>query len=150
MVASSEDGGEQPQRVRIICLDAHGAILLIKWRDPLDGHVFWEPPGGGIEEGETPRQAAVRELFEETGLDSTLSLEFQLVERDYTFAGRHHRHIEAFFHTRTGASPRPTAFTDEEMETYVEARFWSRNDLDQLDSSLQPPELSEILDRMIG
>jgi mutator protein MutT len=29
----------------------------------------WGFPGGGVEEGETPKQAAVREIKEETGLD---------------------------------------------------------------------------------
>ncbi len=45
----------------------------------LDGHVFvgqridneapaWQMPQGGIDPGETPQQAALRELWEETGL----------------------------------------------------------------------------------
>lgn len=38
-------------------------ILLVKRRDiPI-----WVLPGGGIEDGETPKQAAIRETFEETG-----------------------------------------------------------------------------------
>lgn len=31
----------------------------------------WTPPGGVIDEGETPRVAAVRELYEETGIAET-------------------------------------------------------------------------------
>jgi 8-oxo-dGTP diphosphatase len=42
-------------------------VLLIKhrWRR-------WVPPGGRVETGETPREGATRELFEETGLRATL------------------------------------------------------------------------------
>ncbi|OJF15212.1 NUDIX domain-containing protein [Couchioplanes caeruleus] len=54
---------------RVVCLDAVDRVLLLHWRDPFDGSSLWEPPGGGIDAGETPLQAARRELAEETGLD---------------------------------------------------------------------------------
>lgn len=33
-----------------------------------DGHDYWTLPGGGVEEGESPERAAVREVEEETGI----------------------------------------------------------------------------------
>jgi 8-oxo-dGTP pyrophosphatase MutT (NUDIX family) len=52
----------------IAILDA-GRILLTKRED----FEVWCLPGGGIEEGESPAQAAVREAFEETGLEVELT-----------------------------------------------------------------------------
>lgn len=42
-------------------------VLLVqhRWRG-------WVPPGGRVEAGETPREGATRELFEETGLHAKL------------------------------------------------------------------------------
>lgn len=37
-----------------------------------DGRLFYSIPGGGIEEGETPEEAAIRELKEECGLDGVI------------------------------------------------------------------------------
>ena len=50
--------------VTIITFDASGRVLLAKHRDT----GLWVAPGGAIEPGETPADAAVREMWEETGL----------------------------------------------------------------------------------
>ncbi|MFI9174860.1 NUDIX hydrolase [Streptomyces lincolnensis] len=44
-----------------------GRLLLIR-RSLAEGDLLWAMPGGKVEEGESPEQAAVRETLEETGL----------------------------------------------------------------------------------
>jgi 8-oxo-dGTP pyrophosphatase MutT (NUDIX family) len=50
--------------VTVICRDAAGRVLLVKDA----GAGVWMAPGGSIEPHESPADAAVREMWEETGL----------------------------------------------------------------------------------
>ncbi len=54
----------QMPSVTIFNYDDRGQILLVKHADT----GLWAAPGGAIEPGETPADAAVREMWEETGL----------------------------------------------------------------------------------
>ncbi len=60
------------QRRRIaaygVCRDGTGRLLLVRSAEHDDIPGVWLLPGGGIEHGEPPRQAVVREFGEETGL----------------------------------------------------------------------------------
>ena len=58
---------EEPGGVRVVVV-SRGELLLVQHRDRARNEVYWCPPGGGRERGETLEEAAVREVYEETGI----------------------------------------------------------------------------------
>jgi len=56
------------QRIRASSVCVHRAhVLCVRLRDPHTRVPQWFVPGGAIEPGESPSEAAIRETFEETG-----------------------------------------------------------------------------------
>ena len=53
--------------VRVIVMDDKNRMLMVCQHH--EDRDIWMVPGGGIEEGESSLEAAVREVDEETGLD---------------------------------------------------------------------------------
>ncbi|MDR3363517.1 MAG: NUDIX hydrolase [Clostridiales Family XIII bacterium] len=54
--------------VRVVITDEDGRVLLVRHHYEAERRDVWMLPGGTIEDGETSRDAAIREALEETGL----------------------------------------------------------------------------------
>ncbi|WP_327307966.1 NUDIX hydrolase [Streptomyces sp. NBC_01298] len=67
-----------------------GRVLMIRRRER-EGKLLWAFPGGGIEDGETPEQAAVRETSEEVDLE--VKVIKPLGERVHPQTGRHMSYV---------------------------------------------------------
>ncbi len=113
--------------VRVLCIDPDQRVLLLLWCDPADGAVFWEPPGGGIEAGETPFDAVRRELYEETGIAGDCVLPHSIdVERDVWFNGQHFVGVEQFFIAHVvDTDVEPQRLNADEVANLVEQRWFT-------------------------
>lgn len=82
-----------------------GSWVVLIARRSAAGTLQWTLPKGGLEEGETLEQAAVREVREETGIDASITAKMGVV--DYWFvwradAVRYHKYVHYFRMTHLG------------------------------------------------
>ena len=103
-------------RAGVVLIEDGNVALIERHRAGRHYYVF---PGGGVDEGETPEQAAVRETEEETGLRVTVQrklaeIYFDLSEQVYYLVDR----LEGTFGTGTGEE-----FTDADPEDPTEGIY---------------------------
>ena len=147
-------GPVERRAARVLLVDPDGRVLLQNCCDPAAPAAgsWWNTTGGGVDEGESPSQAAVRELHEETGLQVGTADLGEVVHRrvtEFTFGGADYRQREDYFLLRTAAfEARPTAHSDLEMVAVLGTRWWGRDELRGTPERVYPEELVEVLDRL--
>ena len=147
-----------PQRTRyaarVLILDEQGRILLVRGHDADNpARQWWFTIGGGIDDGETPLQAAVRELFEETGITlSESDLQGPVLKRSaiFDFEAEHVLQHERFYLARVSSSQKLSRDNWTEVErSFVDDLTWlSVTQLQQADCEVFPRELSHIVEKL--
>lgn len=137
------DGLRFRRAARVLLLDADDRLLLVRGHDAdQPERSWWFTVGGGIDPGESSRDAAVREVREETGLVlDPGALVGPVLTRTgiFDFYAERCRQDEEFYLARVGAglgadALHPDAlardgWTDVELDLLDELRWWHLDDL---------------------
>ncbi|MBM4383264.1 MAG: NUDIX domain-containing protein [Deltaproteobacteria bacterium] len=133
---------------RALLVTPEREILLVRYFAHAIGRAYWITPGGGIEAGESEREAAVREVAEETGLASatigpavwTRSVPIPWAEPPFV-------QRETYFWTPTprfepSAAAIPTEAERREIEAY---RWWRLEEIEASSERFAPRKIGALL-----
>ena len=133
---------------RAVVVDRNQSVLLVRY-DHWDSaaNSYWVPPGGALEPDENHRQAASRELTEETGL-SNLAVGPFLWERSFRYQpfGRATHQVEQYFLFKLDlVAP---AVRNNSTEQIEEHRWWTLAELRETKDTIFPEGLAFELEQL--
>ncbi|MGB5559585.1 MAG: RNA pyrophosphohydrolase [Paracoccaceae bacterium] len=114
--------------VGVMLVNREGRVFVGQRIDT--GAAAWQMPQGGIDPGETPRQAALRELWEETGVDAEL-VKVEAETDDWVTYDLPHELVPNIWHGRYKG----------QKQRWFLMRFLGRDDQIRIDTD--HPEFSE-------
>ncbi len=135
---------------RLLVLDPQNRILLFHFQfdeGPLAGKRYWATPGGALEPGESYREAARRELYEEAGI--AIDVGEEVARRDVIFetpSGDSVMADERYFLVRVSDRR-----VDESGQGAAESqcmrahKWWSLEDIRETSEVVFPEELEALL-----
>ena len=83
-------------------------IGRIDLKDPSGKRILWSLPKGHIEAGETPEQAALREVAEETGIESAIERSLGVIDFWFMAGGKRiHKTVHHYLFRETGGNLAP-------------------------------------------
>lgn len=144
------------RRAARVLLLADRSVLLVKGVDPArpDAGHWWFTPGGGLGEGESLEDGAVREVFEETGLrldDHELGDVVATRVAVFEFDGRRFRQAESFFAVEVQQFvPHARGWDELERRALLQHRWWRFEELRTTDETVYPRELPNLVEAVLA
>jgi 8-oxo-dGTP pyrophosphatase MutT (NUDIX family) len=142
------------QAARVV-LVADGLVLLQHGFDPgrPEAGSWWLTPGGGVHDGESIEDAALREILEETGLRLTREQLGPVIATRvayFEFEHRRFRQSESFFAVDVEPfTPQHHGWDDVEQRALLDHRWWSVDELLATNEIVYPSELAQVVQTIL-
>lgn len=140
---------------RILLVSPSHRLLLLKVHykvGALAGRNYWATPGGHLKDGESFEAAAMRELYEETGV-CVQSVGACVFRREFPWKmpnGENVLAIENFYVVRTSDEYCSSArWSTQERDVVCEMKWWLESELKVCNEEVLPPGLSVLFGQVL-